>query len=74
LATEVYELDKPIGHSFGDVEYYLRRLAGISGRILEPAVGTGRILMVSIRPLRCSPFAGNTVGIATWSRIFGKET
>ena len=22
LATEVYEIDKPIGHSFGDVEYY----------------------------------------------------
>jgi SAM-dependent methyltransferase len=45
LATEVYGLDKPIGHSFGDVEYYLRQLAGISGRILEPAVGTGRMLI-----------------------------
>ena len=45
LATEVYELDKPIGHSFGDVEYYLGHLAGVSGRILEPAVGTGRILI-----------------------------
>jgi SAM-dependent methyltransferase len=45
LATEVYELDTPIGHSFGDVEYYLRHLAGISGRILEPAVGTGRMLI-----------------------------
>jgi SAM-dependent methyltransferase len=45
LATEVYELDKPIGCSFGDVEYYGRQLAGISGPILEPATGTGRILI-----------------------------
>ena len=45
LCTEVYELDKPIGHSFGDVEYYKRLLAGVRGRILEPAVGTGRILI-----------------------------
>jgi len=45
LATEIYEIDKPIGHSFGDVEYYAGLLAGISGRILEPAVGTGRILI-----------------------------
>jgi SAM-dependent methyltransferase len=45
LATEVYDLDKPIGHSVGDVEYYTRLLATISGRILEPATGTGRILI-----------------------------
>jgi len=45
LATEVYDLDKPIGSSFGDVEYYRRKLAGITGRILEPATGTGRILI-----------------------------
>jgi len=45
LATEIYELDKPIGHSFGDVEYYRRVLAGVSGPVLEPAVGTGRILI-----------------------------
>ncbi|MHB1526310.1 MAG: class I SAM-dependent methyltransferase [Candidatus Dormibacteria bacterium] len=45
LATEVYDLDKPIGHSFGDVEYYGRLLAGLPGRILEPAVGTGRMLI-----------------------------
>ena len=25
LATEVYELDKPVGRSFGAVEYYARR-------------------------------------------------
>lgn len=45
LATEVYELDKPIGCSFGDVEYYARALAGTRGKILEPATGTGRILI-----------------------------
>ncbi|MHB1526935.1 MAG: class I SAM-dependent methyltransferase [Candidatus Dormibacteria bacterium] len=38
-------MDKPIGRSFGDVEYYAQHLAGVSGRILEPAVGTGRILI-----------------------------
>jgi hypothetical protein len=27
LATEIYEQDKPIGHSFGDVEYYRQLLA-----------------------------------------------
>jgi SAM-dependent methyltransferase len=45
LATEIYEIDKPIGHSFGDVEYYAGLLAGVGGRILEPAAGTGRILI-----------------------------
>lgn len=45
LCTEVYDLDKPIGHPFGDVEYYKQLLAGVSARILEPAVGTGRILI-----------------------------
>lgn len=45
LCTEVYDLDKPIGHSFGDVEYYAQQLAGVTGRILEPAAGTGRILI-----------------------------
>lgn len=45
LAAEVYDLDKPPGHSFGDVEYYTRHLAGAKGRILEPAVGTGRVMI-----------------------------
>jgi SAM-dependent methyltransferase len=45
LCTEVYDLDKPVGHSFGDVEYYSHQLAGVTGRILEPAAGTGRILI-----------------------------
>ncbi|QDX94413.1 class I SAM-dependent methyltransferase [Brevibacillus laterosporus] len=45
LSSEVYDLDKPIGHSFGDVEFYKERLLSCKGRILEPAVGTGRILI-----------------------------
>jgi len=45
LASEVYDLDKPIGSSFGDVEYYRDQLSGIDGPVLEPAVGTGRILI-----------------------------
>ncbi|WP_026690210.1 class I SAM-dependent methyltransferase [Alteribacter aurantiacus] len=45
LSSEVYSLDKPIGHSFGDVEYYTERLSKSKGPILEPAVGTGRILI-----------------------------
>jgi SAM-dependent methyltransferase len=45
LSSEVYDLDKPVGHSFGDVEYYIDRLATCKGRILEPATGTGRILI-----------------------------
>ena len=45
LATEVYDLDKPIGHSFGDVELYQERLRACPGLLLEPASGTGRILI-----------------------------
>jgi SAM-dependent methyltransferase len=46
LAAEVYDLDKPLGHSFGDVEFYRDRLrSSCSGRILEPAVGSGRVLI-----------------------------
>lgn len=26
LSSEVYDMDKPIGHSFGDVEFYLSSL------------------------------------------------
>jgi len=32
LASEIYELDKPIGHSFGDTEYYMRLLSGVRGK------------------------------------------
>lgn len=45
LATEVYDIDKPVGHSFGDVEFYLERLQTCSGRVLEAAVGSGRVLI-----------------------------
>jgi ubiquinone/menaquinone biosynthesis C-methylase UbiE len=45
LSTEVYDLSKPIGYSFGDIEYYMKRLRSVKGRILEPAVGTGRVLI-----------------------------
>jgi hypothetical protein len=45
LATEVYDIDKPIGRSYRDVEFYLERLRSCTGRILEPGVGTGRMLI-----------------------------
>jgi SAM-dependent methyltransferase len=45
LASEVYELDKPVGRPFADVEYYTGLLADVTGPILEPAAGTGRILI-----------------------------
>lgn len=45
LCTEVYDFDKPIGSSFGDVEFYKDRLQSITGKILEHAVGTGRLLI-----------------------------
>jgi SAM-dependent methyltransferase len=45
LATEVYELDKPVGRRFPGLDYYARQLAGVTGRILEPACGTGRVLI-----------------------------
>ncbi|CAJ63085.1 MULTISPECIES: class I SAM-dependent methyltransferase [Frankia] len=45
LSSLVYQVDKPIGTSFGDVELYRDLLAGVTGEILEPAVGTGRVLI-----------------------------
>jgi len=45
LSAEVYDIDKYIGLSFGDVEFYSKRLVGCKGEILEPGVGTGRILI-----------------------------
>src|SRR5215475_1694763 len=45
LVAEVYELDKPVGSSFPGLRYYTRQLAGVTGRILEPATGTGRVLV-----------------------------
>ncbi|AOF88978.1 class I SAM-dependent methyltransferase [Sinorhizobium sp. RAC02] len=45
LASHVYNLDKYIGKSFGDVEFYRSRLSECTGAILEPAVGNGRLLI-----------------------------
>lgn len=45
LSSEVYDMDKYIGLSFGDVEFYADRLADCEGAILEPGVGTGRMLI-----------------------------
>lgn len=45
LSSEVYDIDKYIGRSFGDMEFYSERLASCKGKILEPGVGTGRILI-----------------------------
>lgn len=45
LSSEVYDIDKNIGSSFGDVEYYYSRVKDLDGEILEPGVGTGRILI-----------------------------
>lgn len=47
LSAKVYNFDKPIGTSFGDIEFYEACLAklNIQGPILEPAVGTGRLMI-----------------------------
>lgn len=46
LSTLFYELTKPVGHSLeGDIEYYLGKLQGTKGRVLEAGVGTGRVLI-----------------------------
>ncbi|MEP7025128.1 MAG: hypothetical protein ABJB47_15305 [Actinomycetota bacterium] len=37
LATEVYDVDKPVGRPYPGREYYRRALAGVSGPVLEPA-------------------------------------
>lgn len=45
LCTEVYDLSKPLGFSFGDVEYYLERLKDVQGKVLEVGCGSGRVLI-----------------------------
>ncbi|MFG6177247.1 class I SAM-dependent methyltransferase [Halomonas sp. THAF12] len=45
LASWVYHVDKPVGRSFGDIEFYLSRLEANQGPILEPAVGNGRFFI-----------------------------
>lgn len=44
LAAEIYDLDKPF-FSLPDTRFHLDRLAGVDGRILEPACGSGRTLV-----------------------------
>jgi SAM-dependent methyltransferase len=45
LSAWAYDLDKPLGRSFGDIEFLLARLKECDGPILEPAVGTGRVFI-----------------------------
>lgn len=44
IAAEIYDLDKPVG-ALPDTAFYLDRLAGVAGPILEPACGSGRALI-----------------------------
>ncbi len=44
MCTEVYDLDKPPG-SLPDVPFWIDRLAGTAGPVLEVGVGTGRLLV-----------------------------
>lgn len=46
LCTEVYDLTKKVGQSFGgDIEYYTGRLKENGGRTLEVMVGSGRVII-----------------------------
>ncbi len=46
ICTELYDITKPVGFSLGgDIEYYLERLQGTKGKILEAGVGSGRFLI-----------------------------
>ena len=50
LSTIFYESTKPAGHSIeGDIEYYIQKLEGIPGPVLEAGVGTGRVLIPLIQ-------------------------
>jgi hypothetical protein len=44
IAAEIYDLDKPIG-AMPDTAFHVERFAGFGGPILEPACGSGRILV-----------------------------
>lgn len=45
LCTEVYDISKPLGYSFGDVEFYTQRLIHSKGKVLEAGCGSGRVLI-----------------------------
>ncbi|MGW3166880.1 class I SAM-dependent DNA methyltransferase [Streptomyces sp. NPDC001142] len=44
LVAETYDVLRPLGHSYGDVEFYSGLLRDVTGPVLEIACGTGRIL------------------------------
>lgn len=44
IASEIYDIDKPPG-KLKDTAFYLSRLAEVSGEILEPGCGSGRMLI-----------------------------
>jgi len=44
IAAEIYDIDKPY-FALPDTAYYLERLAGVTGQVLEPACGSGRTLV-----------------------------
>jgi SAM-dependent methyltransferase len=44
IAAEIYDIDKPFG-ALPDTAFHLARFAGFTGRILEPACGSGRTLV-----------------------------
>jgi SAM-dependent methyltransferase len=60
LVAEVFELANPLGSSKGDVEFYLRAVAGVDGRILEPACGTGRMLIALLEAGRVADGADHS--------------
>jgi ubiquinone/menaquinone biosynthesis C-methylase UbiE len=89
LVAEVYELDKPVGSTFPGLRYYTRQLAGVTGRILEPATGTGRVLVplleagFAVEGLDVSPdmlavcrlpSAVSTARTAAWIRCCARPT
>lgn len=45
LCAQYYSITKPIDGEYPDVSYYIKHLSAIGGRILEAAVGTGRLLI-----------------------------
>ncbi|MEJ3746446.1 class I SAM-dependent methyltransferase [Actinomycetes bacterium KLBMP 9797] len=57
----MYDISHPLGSTVGDIEFYTTALAGTRGRILEPACGTGRVLIALLEAgyaadgLDCSP-------------------
>lgn len=51
IAAEIYDIDKPVG-SLPDTAFYLARFGTLRGPILEPACGSGR-MMVALLEAGC---------------------